>query len=92
MTRRFGRVDVFATTAIKLDGLFIRDIAETDGKERLRLAQDSGTSPEIHPLEFLELEDIRLESDGRNLMHTIFARPRAVTIHRAWMRPYNRRA
>lgn len=65
MSRGLGRVDIFTTTAIKLDRFFVRNITKTDEQKRLRLAQDSRTSPEIYPLEFFKLEGIRLELERR---------------------------
>ena len=53
--RGFGRVNVFASTTIELDGFFVRDVGETDGEERLRLAENARTSPKVRSLVFLEL-------------------------------------
>ena len=55
MPRGFGRVNVFASTTIELDGFFVRDVGETDGEERLRLAENARTSAKVRSLVFLEL-------------------------------------
>ena len=48
-------INVFASTTIELDGFFVRDIGETDGEERLRLAENARTSAKVRSLVFLEL-------------------------------------
>ena len=57
MARGFGRVDIFASTAIELDGFFVCNVGQTDGEEWLGLTKDAWTAPEIDFLVFLELDE-----------------------------------
>jgi len=56
VTGGFGRVDIFASTAIELDGFFVCDVGQADGEEWLGLTKDPRTAPEIDFLVFLELD------------------------------------
>ena len=55
VARGFWRVDIFASAAVELDGLFVCNVGQTDGEEWLGLAKDTRTAPEIDFLVLLEL-------------------------------------
>jgi hypothetical protein len=57
VTRGFGRVDIFASTAIELDRFFVRNVGQADREEWLRLTKDTWTAPKIDFLVFLELDE-----------------------------------
>jgi hypothetical protein len=92
MPRGFGRVKVFTAPAVELDGLFVRDISEPDRQEGLQGAENTWAAPKVCPFIFFELVVVNENDKMWRSMCTIFCRPRAVTIHRAWMRPYKSRA
>ena len=64
MTGGFGRVDVFAAAAIELDGLFVGDVCEADGEERLGLAKDPWATTEVGSFVFLQLRHKTFEERG----------------------------
>ena len=53
--RGFRGINVFASTTVELDECFVGDVTETDGEERLRLAENARTSAKVRTLVFLEL-------------------------------------
>ena len=55
VSRGFGRVDVFAASAVEFDGFFVRDVAESDWEKWLRLAEDAWTTAKVRLLIFFEL-------------------------------------
>jgi hypothetical protein len=57
VARGFGRVDIFAPSAIELDGFLVRNVGQADGEKWLRLTKDTRTAPEIDFLVFLELDE-----------------------------------
>ena len=57
VSRGFGGVDIFTSTAIELNGFFVCDVGQADGKEWLGLTKDARTAPEIDPLVFFELDE-----------------------------------
>jgi len=57
VARGFGRVYIFASTAIELDGFFVCNVGQADGEEWLGLTEDTRTAPEIDFLVFLELDE-----------------------------------
>lgn len=85
----FGGVEVFAASAVEFDRLFVGHVEEADGEEGLLLAEDAGAAAKVGSLVFFELgwEDLDLDGSRGRELHTIFARPRAVTIHRACINP-----
>ena len=94
MPRRLGAVYVLAATAEELYGLLVGGIGETDGKKWLTLAQDTRAAAEVGFLVLLKLQSCDWHSRKKiwRIRRTIFDRPRAVTIHLAWINPYNNRA
>jgi hypothetical protein len=86
-------VDVLTAAAVKLDGFLERDVDKADGKEGLRVAEDSGAAAEVATLALCDLEkqvgreDGWWKSEPRTLemywARTIFAIPRGVKIHLA---------
>jgi hypothetical protein len=57
VARGFGRVDIFASTAIEFDRFFVCNVGQTDGEEWLGLTKDARTASEIDLLVFLELDE-----------------------------------
>lgn len=55
VTRGFGGVEVFAATAVELDGFFVGDIGQSDGQEGLGGAEDPRAASEIGAFVFIEL-------------------------------------
>jgi hypothetical protein len=66
VARGLRGVDVFAAAAVELDALFERDVDNSDGKERLGLAQDSGAATEVTALVLLDLKGRRRGEDDKN--------------------------
>lgn len=90
MSRGFGRVEVFATGAVKFDSFFVRNVGEADGKKRMSEAQDSGTSAKVSFFVFLHLRRkvSSIFPERRVVKQTILLSPLDVMIHLACIRPY----
>lgn len=94
---RLGRVQVLAPRAVELDGLLVGEVRQTEGEERLAVAQDARAAAKVALLVLLDLEG-RSKSAAEVWMweqrggRTILERPREVMMKRAWMRPYRCRA
>lgn len=55
MPCRFGRINVFASTAVQFDRFLVGDVCEPYGQEWVLVTEHTGASTEICALEFLEL-------------------------------------
>ena len=56
VARGFGRVNIFASAAVELDGFLVCDVGQADREERLGLAKNTRTAPEVDFLVLLELD------------------------------------
>ena len=85
VARGFGVVEVLAFGAVHLHAGFVRDVGLAHGEERVRVADDAWAFAEVGLFVFVELEAQSgrfwsVMDTVRRVRHTIFARPRVVTM------------
>lgn len=64
VSRRLGRVEVFASRAVQFDGLLVRNVGQTTRKKWLRLAEHARAPAKVRFFVLLQLGVTRVSESG----------------------------
>lgn len=67
MPTRFGRVEIFTSWTVKLDGLFIGKVGETAREKRLLIAENSWAATKVGLFVFFKLR-LEFRKGGESVM------------------------